>query len=95
MHIHTCPPEKADPKWKERKEAIEAILPLAQSPKLCPGDYGELVKVMKKVITKDSNVMVVTLAGNVVTGLAKGLRKGYQPYAAAVSPGRVRMQYLL
>ena len=34
------------------------------------------------MITKDSNVMVVALAGNVVTGLAKGLRKKFQPYAS-------------
>ena len=43
------------------------------------------MKALKKVICKDSNVLVVALAGNVVTGLAKGLRKGYQPYAAVVS----------
>ena len=40
---------QADSKWKERKEVLEAILPLAQSPKLEPGDYGELVKALKKV----------------------------------------------
>ena len=40
---------KVDTKWKERKEALEAIVPLAQSPKLEPGDYGELVKVLRKV----------------------------------------------
>ena len=37
------------------------------------------------MITKDSNVMIVAVAGNVVTGLAKGLRKAYLPYAAVVS----------
>ena len=36
-------------KWKERKEALEAILPLAQSPKIEGGDYGELAKSLKKV----------------------------------------------
>lgn len=35
-----------------------------------------------QVITKDSNVLVVALAGNVLTGLAKGLRKKYGPYAS-------------
>ena len=39
-------------KWKERKEVLEVLLPLAQSPKLQKGDYGELVKALKKV---DSN----------------------------------------
>ena len=37
-----------------------------------------------QVITKDSNVMVVALAGNVVTGIAKGLRKKFQPYASVI-----------
>ena len=73
-----------DTKWKERKEVLEVLLPLAQSPKLEPGEYGELVKSLKKVISKDSNVMVVALAGNVVTGMAKGLRKSFQTYAAVV-----------
>ena len=40
---------QADPKWKERKEALEAALPLAQSTKLVPGEYGELMKALKKV----------------------------------------------
>ena len=35
-----------------------------------------------QVITKDSNVLVVALAGNILTGLAKGLRKKYSPYAS-------------
>jgi cytoskeleton-associated protein 5 len=76
-----------DTKWKERKEALEAILPLAQSPKLEHGDFGELIKTLKKIITKDSNVMVVALAGNVITALAKGLRKGFSPYASASLSG--------
>ena len=40
---------------------------------------------LPQVITKDSNVMIVAVAGNIVTGLAKGLRKAYLPYAAVVS----------
>lgn len=40
---------QADPKWKERKEVLEAVLPAAQAIKLQPGDYGELVKALKKV----------------------------------------------
>lgn len=76
-----------DTKWKERKEALESILPLSQSPKLEGGDYGELVKVLKKIIVKDSNVLVVALAGNVITGLAKGLRKKFSPYASVCLSG--------
>ena len=123
-------------KWKERKEVLEVVLPLAQSPKLEGGDFGELVKALKKVglsfwtltvlfcmltscflkrrktvyffkkrlflptntevsffslfalsyqvISKDSNVVVVALAGNIVTGLAKGLRKKFTTYATFI-----------
>ena len=31
--------------------------------------------------------MVVALAGNLITGLAKGLRDGFQSYVAAILPG--------
>ena len=34
-----------------------------------------------QIITKDSNINVVALAGKCVTGLAKGLRKKFQSYA--------------
>ena len=39
------------------------------------------------MITKDSNVMVVALAGNIVTGLAKGLRNGFQSYSSFILSG--------
>ena len=103
-------------------------MPLATKPKLAAGDYGELVRTLRKVrklpfayiinstyvtvctflksgysekmvvvsflplphpqvITKDSNVMVVALAGNIVKGLAIGLRKNFQPYSANIIGG--------
>ena len=40
-----------------------------------------------QIIIKDSNVMVVALAGNIITGLANGLRKKFSPYAAACTSG--------
>jgi hypothetical protein len=33
---------------------LDALLPLTQNPKLLPGDYHELVKVLRKIITKVS-----------------------------------------
>ena len=41
-----------DKKWKERKEAMEILLPLSQNPRLEPGDYHELMKGLKKVKKK-------------------------------------------
>ena len=38
-------------KWQLRKEALDALLPLAQSPKISPnGDFNELSRVLKKFI---------------------------------------------
>lgn len=41
-------------KWQERKEALEAVEALTKNPKLENGDYGDLVRALKKV-----NVLVV------------------------------------
>lgn len=74
-------------KWQERKESLEALETLVQNPKLVPGEYGELVKALKKVITKDTNVVLVALAGKCLAALAKGLSKKFQPYALACIGG--------
>lgn len=66
-------------KWQLRKEALDALLPLSQSPKISTnGDYGDLIRVLKKFIGKDSNVMLVALAVQCLAGLAKGLRAGFK-----------------
>lgn len=70
-------------KWQERKEALEAFETLVKNPKLENGDYGDAVKALKKIISKDTNVLVVTLAGKCLAGLAAGLKKRFHPYAAA------------
>lgn len=36
-------------KWQERKEALEALEQLVANPKLQTGDYGDLVRALKKV----------------------------------------------
>ena len=37
-------------KWQERKEAMEALETLVANPKLQPGEYGDLVRALKKVV---------------------------------------------
>lgn len=37
-------------KWQERKEALEALEVLVKSPKLESGDYGDVVRALKKVL---------------------------------------------
>uniref|UniRef100_A0A3Q3Q5X5 TOG domain-containing protein n=1 Tax=Monopterus albus TaxID=43700 RepID=A0A3Q3Q5X5_MONAL len=71
-------------KWQERKEALEAVEALTKNPKLDPGDYGDLVRALKKVVGKDANVMLVSLAAKCLAGLATGLRKKFGTYAGQV-----------
>ena len=65
-------------KWQLRKEALDALLSLSQTPKIQPGEFGDLVRVLKKFISKDTNVMLVTLAAQCIAGIAKGLRKQFK-----------------
>ncbi|KAJ0029546.1 hypothetical protein NQD34_004543 [Periophthalmus magnuspinnatus] len=73
-------------KWQERKEALEAVEALAKNPKLENGDYGDLVRALKKVVGKDANVMLVSMAAKCLAGLATGLRKKFGQYAGQVVP---------
>jgi cytoskeleton-associated protein 5 len=83
----TNDPQVEEKKWQLRKESLDALLPLTQSPKLQHGDYHELVKVLRKFIAKDTNVMLVALAAQCLTGLARGLRAaGFKQLAGACLP---------
>ncbi|XP_011346802.1 protein mini spindles isoform X1 [Ooceraea biroi] len=73
-------------KWQERKEALEVLEMLTKNQKLENGDYGDVVRALKKIILKDTNVLVVTLAAKCLAGLAAGLKKRFQSYAAACLP---------
>ena len=39
--------------------------------------------ILNQIIAKDSNVMVIAVAGKCLTGLANGLKKKFSPYALA------------
>lgn len=67
-------------KWQERREALEALQKLAEAPKIENGSFGTLISAVHKVIAKDTNVMLVALAGNILAKLAKGLRKNFATY---------------
>ena len=72
----------ASTKWSERKDAIIEFLEEASKvPKVKPGDYSELLTAMHKVITKDSNIVCAQNAAKVVTLLAKGLQKNFEPHS--------------
>ncbi|XP_064467469.1 protein mini spindles-like [Ornithodoros turicata] len=69
--------------WQRRKEALEKVLELASHPKLETGDYGDLVKSLKKAIGKDSNFVVVSLACKCLGMVAGALRQRFRPYASS------------
>ncbi|XP_030764641.1 protein mini spindles isoform X1 [Sitophilus oryzae] len=71
-------------KWQERKETLEALETLTKNPKLENGDYGDVVRALKKVVQKDSNVICVALAGRCIAGLASGLKKRFQTYSGVL-----------
>ncbi|KPU75563.1 uncharacterized protein Dana_GF11924, isoform G [Drosophila ananassae] len=74
-------------KWTLRKESLEALEKiLTDNPKLENGEYGTLVSTLKKIITKDSNVVLVAMAGKCLALLAKGLAKRFSNYASACVP---------
>ncbi|XP_038218793.1 protein mini spindles isoform X2 [Zerene cesonia] len=71
-------------KWQERKEALDVLENLLKNaPKLEPGDYADLVRALKKVISKDTNVMLVALGTRLMGMVATGLRSKFQPYAVS------------
>lgn len=69
-------------KWQERKEALEKLLELlGKNPRITSGDYADLVRQLKKMIQKDTNIIVVTNATKCLALLAAALRKSFHPYA--------------
>lgn len=69
-------------KWTTRKEALEMLEKLlTENLKLENGDYSSLVNALKKVITKDTNVVLVAIAGKCLAMLARGLGKRFGMYS--------------
>ena len=64
------------------EEILDYVLKQGSFFQLTPGQFFFFfLPCCLQVISKDSNVVVVALAGNVITGLAKGLRKKFSAYA--------------
>ncbi|CAG8507139.1 14043_t:CDS:10, partial [Dentiscutata heterogama] len=71
-------------KWKDRKEALDGLLEICKTPRIADNNYGELVGALTKRIS-DSNILVVTLAANVIEALASGLREAFGKYKPTVT----------
>lgn len=74
----------ASSKWKERKEAVDALYVVVNVPRVKDGDYGEIVRGLAKCM-KDANIAVVTQAAQCIEALAKGLRKAFGKYRSIVT----------
>ncbi|KAI2468883.1 armadillo-type protein [Annulohypoxylon bovei var. microspora] len=73
----------ASSKWKDRKEALEALYAVLNVPRIKDGDFGEINRGFAKCM-KDANIAVVTQAAQCIEVLAKGLRKSYGKYRSVV-----------
>jgi protein STU2 len=73
----------ASSKWKDRKEALEALFALLNVPRIKDGDFAEINRSLAKCM-KDANIIVVTQAAQCIEVLAKGLRKGYGKYRSII-----------
>ncbi|KAF0542990.1 ARM repeat-containing protein [Gigaspora margarita] len=71
-------------KWKDRKEALDGLIEICKTPRIADNNYGELVGALAKRIS-DSNILVVTLAANIIEALALGLRESFGKYKATVT----------
>ncbi|KAI1817631.1 ARM repeat-containing protein [Poronia punctata] len=73
----------ASSKWKDRKEALEALFAVLNVPRIKDGDFGEINRGLAKSM-KDANIAVVTQAAQCIEVLAKGLRKSYSKYRSVI-----------
>ncbi|KAL4912548.1 armadillo-type protein [Aspergillus aurantiobrunneus] len=70
-------------KWKDRKDALDALYSALNVPKIRDGPFDEIVRGLAKCM-KDANVAVVTVAANCVDLLAKGVRSGFVKYRPTI-----------
>ncbi|GAY33790.1 hypothetical protein CUMW_008030 [Citrus unshiu] len=60
-------------KWSERKDAVAELTKLASTKRIAPGDFTEVCRTLKKLIT-DVNIAVAVEAIQAIGNLARGLR---------------------
>ncbi|PHH83020.1 hypothetical protein CDD82_3932 [Ophiocordyceps australis] len=73
----------ASSKWKDRKEAVDALALVLNVPRIKDGDFNDVVRGLAKCM-KDANVAVVTQAAQCIELLAKGLRQAFGKHRAVV-----------
>ncbi|PGH10243.1 hypothetical protein AJ79_05498 [Helicocarpus griseus UAMH5409] len=73
----------ASSKWKDRKEALDALFEVANVPRIKDAPFDDIMRALAKSM-KDANVAVVTVAANTIEALAKGLRKSFGKYRPTI-----------
>lgn len=63
-------------KWSERKDAVAELTRLASVKRIAPGDFTEICRTLKKLIT-DVNIAVAVEAIQAIGNLARGLRTNF------------------
>jgi hypothetical protein len=70
-------------KWKDRKDALDALLNIVSTPRIRAGHFDDIIRVLAKSM-KDANIAVVTVAANCVEKLALGLRRDFAKYRSGI-----------
>jgi protein STU2 len=70
-------------KWKERKDALDALFNILNTPRIKEAPFDDVVRVFAKCM-KDANIAVVTVAANCTEKLALGLRKSFSKYRSTI-----------
>ncbi|KAH7721531.1 CBR-ZYG-9 protein [Aphelenchoides avenae] len=73
--------------WADRKEALKVFYELlTNNPRLNQKqNYNGTVALLKKLLMEDPNMNVRSMAAKCLTGLARGLRTKFAPYASSVA----------
>ncbi|KAF8716821.1 hypothetical protein HU200_025917 [Digitaria exilis] len=72
-------------KWSERRDAVAELTKLASAKKIAPGDFHEISRTLKKLIT-DVNLAVAVEATQAIGNLARGLRANFSGNARMLLP---------
>ncbi|GAB4830468.1 hypothetical protein Ancab_020181, partial [Ancistrocladus abbreviatus] len=72
-------------KWSERKEAVAELTKLASTKRIAPGDFTEVCRMLKKLIT-DVNIAAAVEAIQAIGNLAMGLRTHFSGNSCFLLP---------
>ncbi|XP_027924008.1 protein MOR1-like [Vigna unguiculata] len=72
-------------KWSERKEAIAQLTKLASTKRISPGDFSEVCRTLRKLIS-DVNIAVAVEAVQAIGNLSRGLRTHFSASSRFLLP---------